>query len=185
MRRRRNAPALPTLVGRRVILRARDLSDLDDLMEMDGDRAVMRFIRPVEPPVQRRRILIQRIRQCLSVGQGYWSVRTNDDAQSFLGWVVLARLPDHPAIEIGYRFRRQAWGKGYATEASRLLLSHVFDKTGLSVVAAVIDAANRRSRHVLWKLGFSYRGRQWAYGQWLPFFTLTRAAYRARNCSIL
>ena len=185
MRRRGKARPLPTLVGRRVLLRARDLSDLDDLMEMDSDRTVMRFIRPVEPPLRRRRVLVQRICRRLPAGQGYWSVRTNDDAHSFLGWVVLARLPDHPAIEIGYRFRRQAWGKGYATEASRLLLLHAFESARLAAVAAVINAGNSRSRHVLWKLGFSYRGRRWAYGRWLPFFTLTRAAFRARSFSIL
>ena len=41
----------------------------------------------------------------------------------FIGWFHL-RPPDDP--ELGYRLRRDLWGRGYATEGSRALIDHAF-----------------------------------------------------------
>ena len=47
-------------------------------------------------------------------------------------------LPD-AEIEIGFLFKRSAWGKGYATEACSRLVRFAFEKTPLTEVVAVID----------------------------------------------
>lgn len=63
--------------------------------------------------------------------------------------------------ELGYQFHPATWGRGYATEAVRALLDHVFLSnpalTHLSEVCAWIAAENVASAHVIGKLGFVKR----------------------------
>ncbi len=55
--------------------------------------------------------------------------------------------------ELGWFFRRDTWGKGFATEASRALLCHAFQTlSAREVVAETIDTG--RAARVLEKLGF-------------------------------
>jgi len=62
-------------------------------------------------------------------------------------------LPN-PDTEIGWRFVRAAWGRGYATEAARPVLNHALVTLKLAVVVADIDPANTASIGVARKLGF-------------------------------
>lgn len=55
--------------------------------------------------------------------------------------------------ELGYRLRRAAWGKGYATEGSRALIDKGFTEFGVRRVVAETLADNWASRRVLEKSG--------------------------------
>jgi RimJ/RimL family protein N-acetyltransferase len=56
-------------------------------------------------------------------------------------------------VELGYRLRRQAWGRGYATEGSRALIRNGFTELGVRRVFATTMAVNLGSRRVLEKAG--------------------------------
>jgi len=45
-------------------------------------------------------------------------------------------------------------GKGYGTEAERLAIQYAFEKLGMSAINADTVVKNKRSRHILEKLGF-------------------------------
>lgn len=61
--------------------------------------------------------------------------------------------------ELGWFFRRDTWGKGFATEASRALLCHAFQTlSAREVVAETIDTG--RAARVLEKLWFRREGAQ-------------------------
>jgi RimJ/RimL family protein N-acetyltransferase len=69
--------------------------------------------------------------------------------------------PDAPAGQVavatlGYRLRRSAWGRGYATEGARTLVRHAFTELGVGRVAATTMAVNTRSRRVLEKAGLRH-----------------------------
>ena len=69
-------------------------------------------------------------------------------------------------MEIGYTLARDAWGRGYATEAAMALVEHA--RTALSGRAgrcATVDPANAASRHVLEKVGMTADGERIAYGR--------------------
>ncbi len=89
-------------------------------------------------------------------------------------------LPD-AEIEIGFLFKRSAWGKGYATEACSRLVRFAFEKTPLTEVVAVIDAKNTASRNVLMKCGLTYEGMRWAYAEECPGFRITREQWIERT----
>jgi len=58
--------------------------------------------------------------------------------------------------DIGYSFRPDRWGRGYATEAVERLLRHGFEELGLRQVWATCYEDNAASRRVLEKCGFRY-----------------------------
>lgn len=77
-------------------------------------------------------------------------------------------------IEIGYFLKREAWGRGYATEACSRMIEFAFAETPLTEIVAVIDDENDASRSVLEKAGFEYRGRRIAYTEDAPWFRISR-----------
>ncbi|MCP5084735.1 MAG: GNAT family N-acetyltransferase [Alphaproteobacteria bacterium] len=87
--------------------------------------------------------------------------------------VVEDQYPD-AEIEIGYMFKRTAWGQGYATEACSRLLRFAFEQTALEDVVAVTDLENHASKHVLRKAGLRDRGERHAYSELIPGFGITR-----------
>lgn len=58
------------------------------------------------------------------------------------------------AGEFGYWLARSTWGKGFASEAARLVINHAFECLDLDALHANPIAGNRPSRHLLEKLGF-------------------------------
>jgi RimJ/RimL family protein N-acetyltransferase len=65
----------------------------------------------------------------------------------------VGQLPFAPAIEIGWRLRPEAWGKGYASEAARAVLANGFGPLGLDEIVAYTAALNIRSQRVMERIG--------------------------------
>ncbi|GLY74526.1 GNAT family N-acetyltransferase [Actinoallomurus iriomotensis] len=142
----------------RLALRRFTEADEDDLVELDGDPEVMRFINGGEPTPReevRSRILpvvfdfYERFD-----GFGYWAADERSTGR-FLGWFHFRPAKNGPdgEIELGYRLRRPAWGRGYATEGSRALVHKGFTELGVERVVAETMAVNLGSRRVMEKSG--------------------------------
>ena len=58
------------------------------------------------------------------------------------------------AWELSYGFRRDRWGRGYATEAARAAVRHGFETMRVARIVADVDPANPASSRVLEKCGF-------------------------------
>jgi RimJ/RimL family protein N-acetyltransferase len=58
-----------------------------------------------------------------------------------------------PCVEVGWRFRPQFWGRGYATEAARLALDYGFNTLKLSEIVSFTAVDNQRSRRVMERIG--------------------------------
>jgi RimJ/RimL family protein N-acetyltransferase len=88
-------------------------------------------------------------------GTSRWAV-TQEDGQ-FIGYagIVYRKNPDHPLglhHEIGWRFHRDAWGKGYATEAARKALAHAWTTLPISKIFSYTAPDNFRSQSVMARL---------------------------------
>ena len=68
-------------------------------------------------------------------------------------------------IELGYTLARDAWGRGYATEAAQALVEHARTELDVARVVATVDPANDASKHVLEKVGMTASGGRTAYGR--------------------
>ena len=84
---------------------------------------------------------------------GLWVV-VEPPTGAFLGWVSLRRQGE--AGDLGYRFRRDAWGRGYATEAAAAVVADAFERRGLSHITAQTMAVNLASRRVMERLGMRH-----------------------------
>ena len=63
-----------------------------------------------------------------------------------------------PGHEVAWILAREAWGKGYATEAATAAMDWAVDTLGWSDIIHVIDPANAASIAVATKLGSANRG---------------------------
>lgn len=91
-------------------------------------------------------------------GFGLWALEARERGE-FIGFTGLA-VPGFeahftPAVEVGWRLARSAWGNGYATEAGRAALSFGFERAGLEEIVSLTTAGNERSRAVMERLGMS------------------------------
>ena len=71
----------------------------------------------------------------------------------FIGWFGLRAWPEPGVAELGYRLRRSAWGRGYATEGARALVAKGFTELGVRRVVAQTMAVNTASRRVMERVG--------------------------------
>lgn len=146
----------------RLTLRRFTADEADLLIELDSDPAVMRYLSggaPTAPELVRERHLPNII-----AGYDKWGGKLGlfaaheRDGGAFIGWFILRPEPDGPLdeVELGYRLRRLAWGKGYATEGSRGLLAKAFTELGVRTVWAETMSVNLGSRNVMKKLDMTH-----------------------------
>jgi RimJ/RimL family protein N-acetyltransferase len=146
----------------RLVLRRFTEDDVDNLVELDGDPEVMRFITGGRT-TPREEIRADVLPAFLGYyrrypGYGFWAAVEKSTGE-FLGWFHFrpppeGGLPDEP--ELGYRLRRSAWGKGYGTEGSRALIDKGFAEFGARRVFAQTMAVNTASRRVMEKAGLRF-----------------------------
>lgn len=88
-------------------------------------------------------------------GFGRWAVidKTNDE---FLGWCGLKYSEDVDEFDIGFRFFKKHWNKGYASEAAKACLAFGFEKFEMQVIVGRVMKANKASIKVLEKIGLVY-----------------------------
>jgi RimJ/RimL family protein N-acetyltransferase len=85
-------------------------------------------------------------------GIGWLAVRLRGQ-EEIIGDVLLQPAPFAEGIEIGWHFRRHAWGSGFATEASRAMLDRAFAECVCDRIYAIVALENARSLRIVEKLG--------------------------------
>lgn len=152
----------------RLVLRRFTAEDAGSLYDLNSDPEVMRYINGGEPtPLGEVRDRI--LPRFLSYyerpgGLGYWAAETRS-AGEFLGWFHFRPGRDGP-VELGYRLRRAAWNRGYATEGARAVLHKGFTDLGVERVVAGALTVNVASRRVLEKCGMVLL--RICFPDWLP-----------------
>jgi RimJ/RimL family protein N-acetyltransferase len=145
----------------RLLLRRFTMADLDDLVALDSDPAVMRYINGGAPTSveEMRDEYLPWWLAYYDRGEawGFWAAIERSTG-AFLGWFHLRPNeedpPDEP--ELGYRLIRSAWGQGLATEGSRALVDKAFRELGASRVYATAMAINPASWRVMEKAGMRH-----------------------------
>ena len=140
----------------RLMLREWRDDDRAPFAAMSADPAVMEFLRAMPTRAACDQWIDYQIAHQVEHGFCLWAVE-NSATGTFLGAVGLLRVnfdaPFTPAVEIGWRLAREAWGRGIATEAAQAALAFGFDRLGLGEIVAYAAAANQASQNVMRKLG--------------------------------
>jgi len=148
----------------RLVLRRWRAEDREPFAAINADPEVMRFIgtgallgRGLSDD-----LVVRFEREWEERGFGLWALSARDDADErllgFCGLTVPMFLPSVlPAVEVGWRLARDAWGRGYATEAAAAALAFGFEEHAIEEILAIVDPENERSLRVCAKLGLSAR----------------------------
>ena len=76
------------------------------------------------------------------------------ESGAFIGRCGFKHWPQFGETELGWALRRDAWGKGYATEAGRACIEWGFAELDVPYLTAMIHPRNARSIRVAERLGF-------------------------------
>ena len=111
---------------------------------------------PIRDLVHAQEVLEQVILpQYALYNHGRWAVHVKQDLD-FIGWCGLKNRPERNEIDLGYRFIKEAWGKGYATEAAFACIQYGFEKLHLLRIVGRAMPENIASIRVLEKCNMQF-----------------------------
>jgi RimJ/RimL family protein N-acetyltransferase len=159
---RRRRPALLTLETDRLILRRWRTEDLAPFAAINADPDVMAWMGSGPMSIQDSVVYMTRHDSFFDThGFGMWAVERKTDG-ALIGTAGLRRFerPRHPlgsCIEAAWRFAREVWGQGYATEAARAAFLDGFNRCGIRTITSWAPVANLRSQGVMQRIGMMRR----------------------------
>jgi RimJ/RimL family protein N-acetyltransferase len=145
----------------RLLLRTFTLSDALLIYKLNLDPEVIRYTGdPILDIAHAQEVLEQTILPQYSLyNHGRWAVHIKPELE-FIGWCGLKGRPEKNEIDLGYRFVKTEWGKGYATEAAYACLKYGFEKLNLQRIVGRAMPQNIASLRVLEKCGMHYIGEE-------------------------
>ena len=136
-----------------------------------------------EPPsrsVDEVREMIRNYPDYRERGYGRWAVVYKPDDR-VIGFNGLKYLPEMDAVDLGYRFLKEYWGRGIATESSLAVLEYGFHVLKMTTIIGLAVPENVASIHVLQKVGMRFGGMSDCLGLNAERWELTREMYQSRN----
>jgi RimJ/RimL family protein N-acetyltransferase len=149
----------PFLIGTKIYLRPLEIEDVDSLVTWFNDTDVTRFLLRYRPLTRmEEEAFLRKISESdTDIVLGI-AVRENDRLVGFTGLNQLDVRNRHVRFGIGLG-DKSTWGKGYGTEATRLMVRYAFDTLNLHRVWLHVSENNERGLRTYQKVGFQTEGR--------------------------
>lgn len=163
----------------RLLLRRFTIDDAPVILDLNKDPEVTRYtLDPMVDLPQAQEVMEKVILpQYALYNFGRWAVHLKNDL-TFLGWCGLKYRPEINEIDLGYRYKQEHWGKGYATEAAYASLKHGFEKLNLTEITGRALPDNLASIHVLEKCRMNYIGEEVIEGLLHKTYRSYKATFR-------
>ncbi|WP_394174855.1 GNAT family N-acetyltransferase [Thalassotalea litorea] len=135
------------------------------LFELDQNPEVMKYVNDGKPTTwqQIKERFIPRLNAYRNPDKGWGLWQVNITATNeYIGWILVRPenfFTEHrndKNLEIGWRFKQQHWGKGYATEAAQAVLEALSGQPDIEAFSAIAVPENKGSIRVMEKLGMTY-----------------------------
>ncbi len=138
-----------------------DADDISQFSAMNRDSEVMRHF-PKRLAENETLMLMQRFQDHYEKnGYCYFATEILSSGE-FIGFIGLAyqsyETAYTPAIDIGWRLKKSAWGKGYATEGAKKCLEYAFEELKINNIISVCTENNKNSENVMKKIGMYKAG---------------------------
>ncbi len=149
----------PEIHTERLLIRELRETDLDGMFEMESNPNVHLYLE--EKPLTKKDEVVKIIKyvrqQYQDHGIGRWAVEEKATGE-FVGWTGFKMntepLNDHTNfIDLGYRFKESAWGKGYAGETALASMKYAFEQLAYDRIYGAADVNNIGSNKILQKVG--------------------------------
>jgi RimJ/RimL family protein N-acetyltransferase len=153
-------PFITKISTSRLTIRPVEHGDLADLIAINGDDEVTRFLpyatwKSIDDGIA----WLKRMNAITEAGTGQQLVVVNNTTQRVIGTILLFRFDEGSArVEIGYVIGRSYWQHGFAKEALAAVCNHVFRNLSIRRVEAEVDPNNLASNAVMQSLGFVKEG---------------------------
>ena len=140
----------------RLIVRSYTMDDIDHFFRLNGDKDVMRYIRPAQTREQSK-VFLRKIIAAYKErpGAGRWGMFSTENGE-FVGSFAVIPVENSAMLQMGYALLKENWGKGYASESVKGGIEYVFGPLGLSAIAGITFPENIASQKVLLKNGFVF-----------------------------
>ncbi len=131
-------------------------SDMQPFIELNSDSEVMKYY-PAILSAEESIALVDRIDNHFNKRKlGLFAVELKSTRQ-FIGYTGLS-VPSFisfftPCVEIGWRFQKNSWGQGYATEAARACLAYGFNAHHLDKIVSFTSVLNKKSIALMERIG--------------------------------
>ncbi|MCV0428883.1 MAG: GNAT family N-acetyltransferase [Roseibium sp.] len=142
----------------RLILRSWKDEDIDAFAGLCADPVVMRYF-PETLSREKAKRLISMGQECFDEYGVFYAPVELKETGEFIGFVGLdvhseaALLPFAPCVDIGWRLKQSAWGKGYASEAARAWIRFGFETKCFNEIVSFTPLVNVPSQKVMERIG--------------------------------
>ena len=145
----------------RLLLRNFTTEDAKLLYELNLDSEVTKFTYDTLKDLDHAQQVLEQVilPQYALYNHGRWAVHLKHGLE-FIGCCGLKFIPVRNEIDLGYRFIKNAWGKGYATEAAYACIKYGFENLNLQRIIGRAVQGNIGSLKVLEKCGMNYLGEE-------------------------
>lgn len=148
---------IKTLETERTILRKLSIEDANDFYALNLDEDVLKYTgdKPFENR-QAAKDFLNQYNQYEKYGVGRLAV-IDKQTSEFLGWCVIKFSEDKNEYDIGFRFYKKHWNKGFATETALRCLEFGFNELHIENIVGRAMKKNLASIRVLEKIGMTFK----------------------------
>lgn len=145
----------------RLLLRNWVIDDLPSLIQMNQDATVMRYFLSTLTEAESISFY-NRVQDHFEKNNFGLYVVEDQENHQFMGYTgfMIANFEAHftPCVEIGWRFKKEYWGNGFATEAASACLEYGFTKLNFEAVYSFTSVLNNKSEAVMKRIGMQKIG---------------------------
>ncbi len=145
----------------RLVLRKWQVSDIEPFAQMNSDATVMKYFPSILSRAQTI-AMIDRINNHFEKNNfGLYAVEEKKSGV-FMGFTGFA-IPSFesfftPCVEIGWRYRKEYWHQGFATEAASACLQYGFNMLEFEKIYSFTAAINQPSENLMKRIGMIKAG---------------------------
>lgn len=172
---------IPTLMTRRLTLRAFTQQDVAPLCRILGQEHILRYFPNPDPPALDRvqNMIAHQWAHWDEHGYGWWAV-ASCAAPALIGWAGLQFLPEMAETEVAYLLSQACWGQGLGTEAALASVRYGIETLGLERIVAIAHVENKASQHVIEKLEMSFLDQAALWGIECYRYSIDRLSFERR-----
>lgn len=147
----------------------------DDLIKLFHDPDVADWLFLTGPPTREQLEARTVIHERIWAERGYGMFAVLEKATGrFVARVGAMTTPETGRIEIAWSTVKDAWGKGYASEAAQAAIDFTFANSSLEALDCYLRPDNTASRRVAEKVGFRYQDTRFLYERPLRYYRMPR-----------
>jgi ribosomal-protein-alanine N-acetyltransferase len=173
-----------------IILRKPTLDDADGFIEICKEKETMKYYGIAGAQIDTKEKAINQINWCNSLfsnNSGRWII-TEDMNDRYIGDIGFHNFQEeHHKAEIGFRLKKDYWGKGIVPACINELIRYGFEELNYNRIEALVDSRNENSKKALLKSHFVCEGTlreyELEFGQYidLDVFSILRREYLANE----